>query len=142
MPQARILVGDDNGTMVERVKLLLNQEFQVVGAVTSGVRLIADAVELRPDVVVVDVCIPGCTGVNTAVEIRRRVPGAQVVFLSMIQSPGLSEDALAAGALGFVLKDRASTDLVPAVREALAGRPYVSPRAVHSDIIPRGPAPA
>ncbi len=129
MPQPRILVGDDNGTILERVKLLLSEEFQVVDAVDDGWALIDRAVELKPDIVVVDVCIPGCGGVNVALEIRRRVPDAGIVFLSMIQSAGLCEDVLAAGALGYVLKERASTDLIPAIRKALAGSCYISPRA-------------
>jgi DNA-binding NarL/FixJ family response regulator len=109
--------------------MLLSEEFDVVEAVDSGAVLIDRAVELKPDVIVTDVCIPGCSGVDAAMEIRRRVPETKLVFLSMIQSAGLCEDVLAAGASAYVLKERASTDLIAAVREALAGRRYVSPRA-------------
>jgi two-component system response regulator NreC len=129
VPQPRVLVGDDNQTILERIKLLLDGEFQVVGAAENGISLIHQAVELRPDIVVMDVCIPGCAGVSAVLELKRRAPDTKLVFLSMIQSAGLCEDVLAAGALGYVLKERASTDLISAVREALAGRCYVSPQA-------------
>ena len=129
MPQPRVLVGDDNRTILDRIKLLLNGEFQVVGAVETGAALMDQAVELHPDIVVMDVCIPGCSGVSAVLELKRRVPDTKLVFLSMIQSSGLCEDVMAAGALGYVLKERASTDLLAAVREALAGRSYVSPQA-------------
>ena len=128
MQQPRVLVGDDNQTIVDRIKLLLDGEFQVVGAAENGTSLIHQAVELRPDIVVMDVCIPGCGGVSAVLELKRRVPETRLVFMSMIQSAGLCEDVLAAGAFGYVLKERASTDLIAAVREALAGRPYVSPQ--------------
>jgi len=129
MPQARILIGDDNHTILDRVQILLNEEFDVIGAVDNGPALINRAVELKPDVIVTDICISGCSSLDVAVEMRRRVPETKLVFLSMIQSAGLCEDVLAAGASAYVLKERASTDLVAAVREALAGRRYVSPRA-------------
>jgi DNA-binding NarL/FixJ family response regulator len=127
--QPRVLVGDDNRTILDRIKLLLNGEFQVVGAVENGAALMDRAVELRPDIVVMDVCISGCSGVSAVLELKRRAPDTKLVFLSMIQSTGLCEDVMAAGALGYVLKERASTDLISAVREALAGRRYVSPQA-------------
>jgi len=129
VPQPRVLVGDDNRTIVDRIKLLLDGEFQVIGAAENGTSLIHQAVELRPDIVVMDVCIPGCGGVSAVLELKRRVPETRLVFISMIQSAGLCEDVLAAGALGYVLKERASTDLIAAVREALAGRRYISPQA-------------
>jgi DNA-binding NarL/FixJ family response regulator len=124
------LVGDDNQAILDRIKLLLDGEFQVVGAAENGASLINQAVQLRPDIVVMDVCIPGCGGVNAVLELKRRVPDTKLVFMSMIQSTGLCEDVMAAGALGYVLKERASTDLLAAVREALAGRRYVSSQAV------------
>jgi DNA-binding NarL/FixJ family response regulator len=132
VPQPRILVGDDNETILERLKRLLNEEFDVVDAVGNGLCLIDRAVELKPDIVVADICMPGCGGVTAATEMKRRIPGTKLVFMSMIQSAGLCEDVLAAGALGYVLTERASTDLIAAVREALAGRSYVSPHATDS----------
>jgi DNA-binding NarL/FixJ family response regulator len=127
VPLPRILIGDENRTILHRVKLLLNEEFQVIGEVHKGSSLMDRTAELKPDIVVADICMAGCGGVGAALEMKRRVPDTRLVFLSMIQSPGLCEDVLAAGALGYVLKERASTDLVPAVRQALAGRSYVSP---------------
>ena len=129
MREARVLLADDNALMLERVHRLLEHEFEIVGQVHDGRSLVHKARALRPDVIVIDIALPECNGIEAAREIRKQSPGMKIVFLTMHQSAGLFQDALAMGGLGYVLKSCAASDLVVAVREALAGRSYVSPRA-------------
>jgi len=129
MKQTRVLLADENTLMIERARRLLETEFQIVAEVHDGYSLVRKALELKPDVAVIDIALPGCNGIEAAREIRKHHPEMKVIFLTMHQSAGLFEDALAMGCLGYVLKSCAASDLVAAVREALAGRSYVSPRA-------------
>ena len=127
--QPRVLLADDNRVMLERVHRLLENEFHIVGVVRDGRSLVSKALEVRPDVAVIDIALPECNGIEAAREIKRQFPGIKIVFLTLHQSAGLFQDALAMGGLGYVLKSCAASDLVVAIREALAGRSYVSPRA-------------
>ena len=127
--QARVLLADSNAVMLERVHRLLENEFQIVGEVRDGRSLVSKALEVRPDVAVIDIALPECNGIEAAREIREQYAGIKIVFLTMHQSAGLFQDALAMGGLGYVLKSCAASDLIVAIREALAGRSYVSPRA-------------
>ena len=79
-----------------------------------------------PDVIVTDISMPGLHGIEACELIRHSQPGARIVFVTVHSEPMLIERALAAGALGYVLKDAAGDDLITAIRAALAGRQYVS----------------
>jgi len=127
--QPRVLLADNNARMLERVHRLLEEEFEIVGEVRDGRSLIAKALALRPDVAVIDLALPECNGMEAAREIRKEYSGIKIVFLTMHQSAGLFQDALAMGGLGYVLKSCAASDLVIAIRAALEGKAYVSPRA-------------
>ncbi len=81
-----------------------------------------------PRVLALDPCLPGTSGAQTLRAVRRRAPDTGMVVLTMNEDPGLALHVLGVGAMGFVLKDVADTDLPPAVRSVACGRPYVSPR--------------
>jgi DNA-binding NarL/FixJ family response regulator len=124
--RARVLVADDHQTLLDRVVAILDGEFAVIGTVSDGVTLIEAEAALRPDVLVVDVCMPGMSGIEAADHIRRRGSQAAVVCLTAHSEREVLEAAWDAGALGYVSKASLVHDLVPAIRAALEGRRFVS----------------
>ena len=127
MPVPRVLLAEDHAPTAERLRKLLRAEFDVIAWVANGADLV-DAVErLAPDVTVADIAMPRLDGIEAATVIRRNSPNARIVLVTVHSERMLVEAGLAAGALGYVLKDSAGDDLVAAVRAALDGRRYVSP---------------
>ncbi len=127
MKRVRILLADDHTEMLKRVVHLLQSEFEVVGAVNDGQALLEAASKLRPDVVVLDISMPVMNGLEAADRLRKTGSRAKVVFLTLHEEPDFVHDSLAKGALCYVVKPRLTSDLVPAIKEALANRSFVSP---------------
>ena len=113
--------------MRDRVVRLLAPEFEVVGTVPDGQALLKADSEMRPDVCVIDISMPIIGGIDAAGELKARGSRAKIVFLTVHEDPDFVQAALKAGALGYVLKSRLATDLCPAIKEALAGRLFISP---------------
>jgi DNA-binding NarL/FixJ family response regulator len=120
-------LADDEEAVLDRVRRLLEDEFEVVETVGDGQSLLEAAERFKPDLLVVDISMPVLNGIEAVRQLRKDNFNAKVIFLTIHQDPVLVDAALATGALGYVLKVCADTDLVVAVREALQGRPYVSP---------------
>ena len=127
MKRVRILLADDHTEMLKRVVHLLQNEFEVVGAVNDGQALLEAASKLRPDVVVLDISMPIMNGLEAADRLREAGSRAKVVFLTVHEDPDFVHESLAGGALCYVVKPRLTSDLVPAIKEALANRSFVSP---------------
>jgi len=123
----RVLLADDNPSMLQAARRILEPEFQVVGTVKDGEALLEAADALRPDVLIIDICMGMLNGLEAARLLTRTGSKAKIVFLTVHQDPEFMEEAFSVGALGYVVKPRLGTDLLPAVREALAGRAFVSP---------------
>jgi DNA-binding NarL/FixJ family response regulator len=113
--------------MLEAARRILEPEFQVVGTVHDGQALLEAADALRPDVVIIDISMGMLNGLEAARLLTRRESQPKIVFLTVHQDQEFVEEAFSVGALGYVVKPRLGTDLLPAVREALAGRAFVSP---------------
>lgn len=124
--RARVLVADDHQSLLDRVVSILCGEFVVVGTVHDGTALVDAEARLKPDVLVIDISMPGMSGLEAASTIRRRGSRAAVVCLTAHQEREIVEAAWRAGVLGYVTKTSLAHDLVPAVRAALAGRRFVS----------------
>ena len=124
--RVRVLLADDNEAMLDRAAEVLSPDFQVVGSVNSGPAAMQAAVSLRPDVIVLDISMPGMSGLEVASRLRKAGSKAAVVFLTGHRSEAFVEAAMAAGAIGYVVKTRLGSDLTLAVRDARAGRPFVS----------------
>ena len=125
----RVVIVDDHAVVRSGLKLLLEaeQDITVVGEAGSaeeGVR--ATRLE-KPDVVLLDVVMPGRSGIDATPELRKAAPSARVLMLSMQDDPSYVREAFAAGASGYVLKEAADVELVQAVREVAAGGRYVHP---------------
>jgi DNA-binding NarL/FixJ family response regulator len=122
----RVLIADDHRALLDRIASMLSRDFRVIGAVTDGAQLVEAEATLHPDVLVVDISMPGMSGIEAAGRIRRRGSHVPFVCLTAHAEQEIVEAALQAGALGYVVKTCLADDLVPAIRAALDGRRFVS----------------
>ncbi len=127
MNRPRVLLADDHLLMREKVTRLLESEFDIIGAVPDGEALLKEATELDPDIVILDISMPGLTGIEAARRLRETGSHAKIVFLTVHEDPDYVREALWTGALGYVVKPRLASDLLVAIREVLEGRLFVSP---------------
>lgn len=125
---ARVLVADDNAAMLARAAAALIPDCDVVAAVKDGPAALAEANLLHPDVIVLDISMPGMTGFEVAARLRAAGSTAAVVFLTIHDEEDVIMAAQAAGGIGYVVKPRLASDLRLAVMEARAGRPFMSAR--------------
>jgi DNA-binding NarL/FixJ family response regulator len=125
----RVLLADDHTLLREGLRALLSAHpgIVVVAGVGDGREALRRTEELKPDVLVMDVSMPGLNGIEAAHLIRARCPQTQVVMLSMHSSTEHVFRALRAGALGYVLKESAATEVIAAVQAVHAGQRYLSP---------------
>jgi DNA-binding NarL/FixJ family response regulator len=127
------VLADDHAELLDGLRRLLEPQFEVVGTAQDGQAVISVAKDLKPDVLVLDISMPRVSGIEAARRLRQQDPAAKIVFLTMHQDPALVEQALDAGASGYVLKVAARTELVIALNEVLAGRSFVSSRLRQHD---------
>ena len=127
LARARILLADDHPDMLAVVANLLGTSFDVIGMVGDGESLLDAAADLQPDVLVLDISMPLLTGIEAAQRLKKCGNTARIVFLTVHEDPDFVRASLATGAFGYVVKPRVATDLVVAIREAVAGRIFISP---------------
>ncbi len=127
MSKIKVLVADDHRIMAEGLRHLLEPTYELVAIVENGHELIAAAKELEPDVIVVDISMPLLNGIDAAIQIRNAGVRAKIVFLTMHSEANYARRALATGASAYVLKHSASSELLLAIEQALAGRYFVTP---------------
>ena len=124
---ARVLLVDDNEAMLARAAAALKYSCLVVGSVKDSRQALEAALSLKPDVIVLDISMPGMSGLEVASRLREAGSNAALVFLTVHDEDDIILAAKAAGAMGYVVKPRLGSDLTLAVQEARAGRPFVSP---------------
>ncbi len=127
MKKPRVLLADDHKIVIEGLKNLLRDEFEIVGSVEDGRALVEQASTLYPDVIVADISMPQLNGIEAARQIKKIDKNIKIVFLTMHQDATYAANAFEAGASGFVLKHSASSELIRAIHEAIKGRTYVTP---------------
>ncbi len=123
----RVLLADDHKAMQQRVREVLEPEFEVVGAVDNGQALVDATKELKPDVLVVDISMPVLNGIDAVRQVMKSGSTARVIFLTVHEDPDIVPLCLEAGALGFVAKSRLASDLILAIQFALMNHTFVSP---------------
>jgi DNA-binding NarL/FixJ family response regulator len=123
---ARVLLVDDNQAMLATAAAALMPGCAVIGAVQDGPAALVAATVLRPDVIVLDISMPGMNGFEVAARLRETGSTAALVFLTVHHDEEFIMAARAAGGIGYVVKPRLARDLMRAVLEARAGRPFVS----------------
>ena len=144
----RVLVVDDHAVVRAGLRRVLDAEddIEVVAEAESGERAIFEALESKPDVIVMDVVMAGKSGIDATPEVLRAVPTTKVLVLSMQDDPHYVRAAFEAGASGYVLKEAVDTEVVGAVRTVAGGARYVHPalgaRLVAADVDARRRAEA
>ncbi len=124
-----VLLAEDHLLFRQDVRTLLeaHADLQIVGEATSGREAMTLAERLQPDVIVLDLVLPGLSGLEILNRLRGQQPKTHIVILSMHAEEVYVRNALYHGVSGYVLKEDAFSHLVPALREAVAGRQYLSP---------------
>ena len=125
----KIVVNDDHQIVRGGVVALLNAEpdFEVIGQAGDGLDAVRIVEELKPDVLVTDIEIPGISGFEVTRRVRAHVPETKIVVLSMYDSETMVQSALRAGAMGYILKESSTEELNTAVRKVFGGQYYLSP---------------
>jgi len=126
MKLSRVVLADDLAQVLSAVAALLKEKFEIVAMVTDGQAALDATLALAPDLVVLDISMPGMSGIEVARELKKRGNKAKIVFLTVHQDSDILTTCFAAGGLGYVVKVLMETDLVPAMYEALADCPFVS----------------
>jgi DNA-binding NarL/FixJ family response regulator len=126
--RTRILLADDHAIVVEGLCAILEKSYDIVGVVADGRALVAEAPRLRPDVVVLDVGMPSLNGLDAAARLKTVLPNVKLVFLTMRDDPNVAAAALCLGAVGYVLKHSAASELTTAISAVLRGKSYVTPK--------------
>ena len=124
-----IILADDHPVVRRGMQALLEseQDFSIVGVASDGLEAVELTERLKPDVLVLDLMMPGLSGLEALRILRERCPRTRIVILSMYSSSAFVAQALQNGAVGYVLKECTEENLVRAVREAAAGRRFLSP---------------
>lgn len=124
-----LILADDHQIVRQGLRAILAAEpdLQLVGEAGDGPGALRLIEHLRPQVVVLDLMLPGLNGLDVTREVMRRVPDTRIVILSMHANESYAAEALRAGALAYVLKEASASELLTAIREAAAGRRYLSP---------------
>ena len=124
-----IVLADDHHVVRQGLRALLEGEsgFSVVGEASDGLEVVKLIERLRPNVLLLDLMMPGLSGLEVARQIHQRCPETRTLILSMHANEAYVLEALRNGATGYVLKDASAADLIQAVHEVAAGRRYLSP---------------
>ena len=124
-----VLLADDHQVVLSGLKAMLagEPEFRVVGEATDGLQVVPLVEQHKPDVLVLDLMMPGLNGLEVARQLDKRAPSTKVVILSMHANEAYVVEALRAGAAGYVLKQSPGNELGQAIRAVMTGRRYLSP---------------
>lgn len=142
----RVLLAEDQAMMRGALAVLLDLEpdVEVVAQVGTGTEIVPAALDARPDVALLDIELPSRSGLEAAADLARELPGCRVVMVTTFGRPGYLQRAMAAGAVGFLVKDGPIEGLADAIRQVVAGRTVVDPqlagqalRTVASPLTPR-----
>jgi len=127
MKRTTLLLADDHPPVLDYLTQMLSNEFEIVGVFGDGQAAFEAAFALKPEAVVFDISMPVLSGLAAAARLTESPQPPRVVFLTVHEDQDFVDAAFNVGALGYVLKRRLGTDLIPAIRAALAGRAFVSP---------------
>lgn len=132
MKRTTILLADDHTMFCAGLQKLLEPEFEVIGCVQDGRALIKTALEMKPDLVLVDVGMPLLNGLDAGRELKKLMPRVKLIFLTMNPDAEIASEAFRIGASGYLLKNSLGEELVQAVHNAIRGASYVTPQISHA----------
>lgn len=123
----RVVLVDDHPAVLRQTMQLISNDFEVVDVLDDGRLLPASITELSPDLVVLDITLPGLNGIEVAALLKKTGTSAKIVFLTVHADPDYAREAFEVGAKGYVIKPRLASDLIPALKAAMSGQRFVSP---------------
>jgi two-component system response regulator NreC len=128
----RILIADDHGVLRAGLRALLNTEpdLEVVGEAASGRETLRLADKLRPDVILLDISMPDPDGIEVTRQLKKMLPGTRVLILTVHEDGSLLQEAIRAGAAGYIVKHAVDSDLTNAIRTVWRGEAYVYPTMI------------
>ena len=131
LTKVRVLLADDHTILRAGLKMMLNAQpdIEVVGEASDGRQAISEAQRLLPDVILMDITMPECNGIEATKQVKRHLPDVRVLVLTMHENEEYLFQMLRAGAAGYMLKEAADTELISAIRVVSSGRFYLSPSA-------------
>lgn len=132
-PPYRVLLADDHAVLRSGLKAMLGQhpDYEVVGESASGLETLSLAEELQPDIILLDITMPGLGGLDALPSLRRLVPQSNVLIMTMHDDPQYFRQAMRLGAAGYVLKKAADGELFSAMWSVMHGETYVHPSMTH-----------
>jgi DNA-binding NarL/FixJ family response regulator len=131
---AAVLIADDHTLVAQGLASLISDKYDVISTVESGQELLKIAATRTPDLALIDVSMPDMTGLEAAEKLLEMVPSCKVIFVSMHSKPDFVREAFGAGAMGYVLKRAAASELLDAMQEVLKGNAYIS-RQIASGVL-------
>lgn len=133
MKSIRILLADDHALVRDGIAKIISshQDMEVIGQAGNGKDAIDLFTKLRPDIAIIDISMPGLSGIETILEIRKRFANAQLMILSSHDHEEDIYQAIQAGASGYILKDAPASELITAIQSVQKGERYIPPRVAH-----------
>jgi DNA-binding NarL/FixJ family response regulator len=125
--RTRLLIADDHNLVAEACKSFLEPEFEVVGIVNDGRALLQAALELKPDILILDITMPLLNGLDAGEQLKSSLPSLKLVYLTMNMSPEVAAEAFRRGASAYLPKSTAAKELLTAIRDVRRGTSYLSP---------------
>jgi DNA-binding NarL/FixJ family response regulator len=126
MPYARILLADDNTEILKHTSDLLGADYEIIGRVADGNSVCSEVKKLRPDLIVLDISMGACSGIEIARRLQEQGYAGEIVFLTVHEDPEFVRAAIGAGGRGYVIKSRMNVDLGLAIKSALRHRVFIS----------------
>jgi DNA-binding NarL/FixJ family response regulator len=126
MALPRVVLADDTPEMLKEITRLVRGKVDIVGVARNGQEALDRATRTDVDLMILDISMPVMDGIRVAARLRERGRNAKVIFVTVHEDPDYIEAAWSVGALGYVLKSRLATDLMPALQEVLAGKMFSS----------------
>lgn len=126
MKRPSLLLADDHTLVLDGLSRILESEFDLLGTVDNGRDLLEKAQELRPDIILLDISMPLLNGIDAARQLKKTLPGAKLIFLTMHSDAEYVSEAFRAGASGYLLKRCAASEMVTAIHEVMKDRFYMT----------------
>jgi DNA-binding NarL/FixJ family response regulator len=127
MKKPRILLADDHSLVLEGFRRILEEEYEIIGTAEDGRALLEVAERCKPHIVLLDISMPLLNGIDAARQLKKLLPDVKVIMVTMHADPAYLNEAFKAGAVGYLLKRSAGSELTQAIRSVLNGNYFVTP---------------
>jgi DNA-binding NarL/FixJ family response regulator len=131
MKLPRAILADDHKLLAEAFRKFLEPHCEIVATVSDGRALLDAAATFKPDIILLDIGMPLLNGLEAGRQLKGKMPGVKLIFLTMQEDPDLAIEAMRSGASGYLLKTSAPSELIQAIQEALKGKSYITPQISH-----------